>query len=102
MTNNTDREDMLLAMGYSTREIQEMEIAESKPNLYTNALAFIIESIVDNSEDSAFASGDIKGLDEGSFREFAAIYNFDRENFDKAMESFEKAVLAEMRSLEGN
>lgn len=101
MTNTYDRILQLQGMGYSTREIDEVLEHESKPNKFLNALGFIVESIVDNGEDSEFGTGDIKQLDEGSFNEFAAIYNFDKESFDKAMEQFEKAVLVEIQSLEG-
>lgn len=91
MTNN--RYDKLLALGYSTREVEEVIENEVGGSYFANALAFIIESL--NEEHTLEL---LKSLDEGSFDEFATIYNFTRESFDRAIESFRKAATREVLS----
>ena len=91
MMNN--RYDKLLALGYSTREVEEVIENEVGGSYFANALAFIIEGLNDEH-----TLEQLKSLDEGSFDEFATIYNFTRESFDKAIEGFRKAATREVLS----
>lgn len=91
MTNNDERFERLLAIGYSTREATEQLEFEAKPNFFANATCFIIESI-----NEGHFLRDIEELDEESFEEFAVYGNFDRESFSKAADAFRKASFQEV------
>ena len=107
MTNNTEddaitaeresveRENALLQMGYSSRDIAAMRVAEKRPNKFLNALGFIVEALADENVSN---TDDIVNLDEGTFWEFSVMYNFDREAFDQAMESFRNAIDREVHN----
>ena len=90
MTNN----DNLAAMGYSSREImehREFEASQPRGSYFANALAFIVESMNENEIDW----GMIESLEGADLLEWAEMYNFDEENYRKAVEAFE--VAAEMK-----
>lgn len=88
-----ERENALLQMGYSSKDIAEMRHHESRPNMFSNALAFIVEALADENVQN---TDDILNLDEGSFWEFSMIWNFDKESLDKAMIAFRIAVTQEI------
>lgn len=82
MTN--ERIDRLTAAGYSTKEIEEqMEHEANAPagSYYANALAFVVESIVDDNAEDLL---DIALMDRGSLMEFADQYNTTLEMIYKA------------------
>lgn len=76
-------------VGYSSREIDEA--IENTGSGFANALAFIIEAIIDGHY-----IRDINDLDLLTLREFMALYNFDQNALDKAIEAFRKAASIEV------
>lgn len=59
---------------------------------FANALAFIVESL---SDDNAESTHDIQAMDIESRMEFAEMYNFTEEAFQKAYTAFRQAYLQE-------
>jgi hypothetical protein len=78
-------------MGYSTREVQETLDSETLGTHFSNALAFVVESLADDDTPIQNTS-DLENMELTELLEWCDMYNFSPNAFRLAIEQFTLAV----------